>query len=73
MTRRGTRNMDIRSFYINFEIAALIYDQKLCAEVDQSFLTDLEHSEEITFMEWSKRSVYLRLLDSVCRLLTPLL
>ena len=68
-----TANMDTRSFYINFEIAALIYDEKLCAEVDQSFLKDLENSIEITFMEWSKRSLYNRLLDSVCRLLTPLL
>jgi cardiolipin synthase len=69
----GTANMDIRSFYINFEIAVLVYDQKLCEEIDQSFLTDLEHSREITFVEWSKRSLYNRLLDSVCRLLTPLL
>ncbi len=69
----GTANMDTRSFYINFEIAAVIYDKKLCEEVDKSFLNDLKQSKEVTFRDWSKRSFYNRLLDSVCRLLTPLL
>lgn len=69
----GTANMDTRSFYINFEIAAVIYDEKLCGEVDQSFVDDLGNSREVTYEEWSKRSIYNRLLDSVCRLLTPLL
>ena len=69
----GTANMDTRSFYINFEIAAVIYDEKLCAELDESFLNDLNDSREIKYVEWSKRSFYNRLLDSICRLLTPLL
>jgi cardiolipin synthase A/B len=69
----GTANMDTRSFYINFEIAALIYDEKLCGEVDESFINDLNDSEEIMLARWSKRSLYNRLLDSLCRLLAPLL
>jgi cardiolipin synthase len=69
----GTANMDTRSFYINFEIAAVIYDEKLCAELDESFVNDLKDSREISYVEWSKRSFYNRLLDSICRLLTPLL
>jgi len=69
----GTANMDTRSFYINFEIAALIYDEKLCGEVDESFINDLKDSEEIILSRWSKRSLYNRLKDSTCRLLAPLL
>jgi cardiolipin synthase len=69
----GTANMDTRSFYINFEIVAIIYDEKLCTEVDKSFINDLKHCKEVTFKEWSKRSIFNRLLDSICRLLTPLL
>jgi cardiolipin synthase len=69
----GTANMDVRSFYINFEIAALVYDKELCCELDSSFEKDLQSSTEVTFFEWSKRSLANRLLDSVCRLLTPLL
>ncbi len=69
----GTANMDTRSFYINFEIVAIIYDNKLCTEVDRSFEVDLKNSKEIDYQEWSNRSFYNRLLDSTCRLLTPLL
>ena len=69
----GTANMDMRSFYINFEIAALIYDEQFCGEVDNSFDEDLKSCREITFKEWSRRSFKNRLLDSTCRLLTPLL
>ena len=69
----GTANMDTRSFYINFEIAAVIYDKKLCEEVEAAFIKDLTRSKEVTINEWSKRSFFNRLLDSVCRLLTPLL
>ena len=69
----GTANMDTRSFYINFEIVALIYDQTVCDEVDLSFENDLKSCKEVTYAEWSKRSVVNRLIDSTCRLLTPLL
>lgn len=69
----GTANMDTRSFYINFEIAAIVYDEKLCAEVDASFEEDLKVSREVNYQQWSKRSFFNRLLDSICRLLTPLL
>lgn len=69
----GTANMDTRSFYINFEIAAVIYEEKLCQEIDASFIRDLKQSKEVMYNVWSKRSIYNRLLDSVCRLLTPLL
>lgn len=69
----GTANMDTRSFYINFEIAAIIYDEKLCKRMDDAFEEDLHNSVEVTYEEWSKRSILNLLLDSVCRLLTPLL
>jgi len=69
----GTANMDMRSFYINLEIAGLIYDKQFCEEVDKSFEEDLQSCNEMTFYEWSQRSLWNRLLDSSCRLLTPLL
>ncbi|TCK85724.1 cardiolipin synthase [Albibacterium bauzanense] len=69
----GTVNMDIRSFYINFEIAALIYDKKLCVEMQKQFEIDKKDSKHIDMKYWKKRSVLKRGLDSVCRLLAPLL
>lgn len=69
----GTANMDIRSFYINFEIVSLIYDKQFCEELDKSFEEDLQSCNEMTYLEWAKRSFANRLIDSTCRLLTPLL
>lgn len=69
----GTVNMDIRSFSLNFEIASLIYDERLCTEMEVAFEVDKADSSEITLSEWKSRSVWKRGLDSVCRLLAPLL
>jgi len=69
----GTVNMDIRSFYINFEIAAVIYDKKLCAEMQNQFEIDKRDSRLIDMQYWKSRSLLKRGLDSICRLLAPLL
>lgn len=69
----GTVNMDIRSFYINFEIAALIKDKELCQEMNLAFEQDKKDSELLDKVRWQQRSIWNRFLDSVCRLLTPLL
>lgn len=69
----GTVNMDIRSFYINFEIAAIVKDSTLCREMSVSFEKDKLNSVKIDKEQWMQRSIWNRSLDSVCRLLTPLL
>jgi len=69
----GTVNMDIRSFFINFEIAALIQDQDLCLEMQQQFEIDKKDSLRIDMKYWKSRSVFKRGLDSICRLLAPVL
>lgn len=69
----GTVNMDIRSFFINFEIAAIIHDQKLCVEMQKQFEIDKEDSLHINMKYWKKRSFLKRGLDSLCRLMAPVL
>ncbi len=69
----GTVNMDIRSFYINFEIAALFYDPDFCNKMELSFQEDKSNSKLIDPEKWLKRPVMDRFIDSICRLLTPLL
>lgn len=69
----GTVNMDIRSFYINLEIAALVQEHEFCLEMERKFGEDKSESQLITAEEWEKRPKLKRFLDSVCRLLTPLL
>jgi len=69
----GTVNLDTRSFYINYEIAAVISDETLCRQLEEQFERDKEDCELMTLAEWKKRSAWKRGLDSVCRLLAPLL
>lgn len=69
----GTVNMDIRSFYINFEIAAIVKDSDLCHLMSDSFEEDKRNSIKINKEQWAQRSLWNRFLDSICRLLTPLL
>jgi len=69
----GTVNIDIRSFYINFEIAAIIYDSRVCEELKDQFEEDKKESLLVDLEYWKKRSMWERGLDSVCRLLAPLL
>ncbi|NLA24064.1 MAG: cardiolipin synthase [Bacteroidales bacterium] len=69
----GTVNMDIRSFYINFEIAAMIQDIKLCEQMKEQFEIDKNDSVLVDAEGWLQRPKYKKFIDSVCRLLTPLL
>lgn len=69
----GTVNLDIRSFYINFEVSAIINDLGLCAQLDTQFETDKADSTLMTREIWMQRHRWKRGMDSLCRLLTPLL
>ncbi len=69
----GSFNTDIRSFYVNFEASAIVYDKKLTAALNSLFIDDLQESQVIKFAEWKKRSLIDKLLDSICRLFTPIL
>lgn len=69
----GTVNLDIRSFYINFETACVIADDTISLALDKQFELDKLDSQYITLEEWKSREAWKRGLDSLCRLLTPLL
>ena len=69
----GTANMDIRSFSLNYEANAVIYDEAKAQELEQDFLEDLEHCTEWTVEEYMSRSLFLRFRDSLSRLASPLL
>ncbi len=69
----GTANMDTRSFYLNFEIMAVVYEEAFCQQCEKSFAADIKQSKAMTLEKWSKRRFWLRAADSVCRLIAPLL
>lgn len=69
----GTANMDLRSFELNFEINALVYSEKVNAEMTEIFYQDLKDSEMILLEDWSKRNKFRTFLEGLARILAPLL
>jgi cardiolipin synthase A/B len=68
----GSANLDIRSFSINYELNAVSYDGPLAKQLEADFQRDLENCTLFSWREYSKRSVLVRLRDSLARLLSPL-
>lgn len=69
----GTANMDIRSFALNFEVNAVIYNPEKAAEMERIFKEDLRYCTQITRDKYAGRNLRVRLKEQVCRLLSPLL
>lgn len=69
----GTANMDIRSFDLNFEVNAIIYDEEDASRMRQIFFDDVEHAVEIDLQQWKGRPKHIQLLERVARLVSPLL
>lgn len=69
----GTANMDIRSFELNFEVNATIYDEETTEKLETAFLDDLVYCREITKEVYEMRGVWVRIREQGCRLLSPLL
>ncbi|WP_299094881.1 cardiolipin synthase [Winogradskyella sp.] len=69
----GTANMDYRSFNINFEVNALIYDKPFAKELNQIFSSDLEHTSQLKLDAWKKRAKSTKLIEALARLAAPLL
>lgn len=69
----GTANLDIRSFQLNFEVNAFIYDETINLKLTDKFLNDLQYCKEITLEEYNKRSRIVKIKESFSRLLSPIL
>ncbi len=69
----GTANMDIRSFELNFEVNATIYDQEVTGRLERIFLEDMKQCKEVTRESYSQRSLWIRFREQCCRLFSPLL
>ena len=69
----GSANLDFRSFAINYEVNAYIYDEQTAIMNKGIFQYDLRQCHELTLEEWSTRPWYSRILESFMRLFAPLL
>ena len=69
----GTANLDNRSFDLNFEINANIFNEEIATELRQVFEIDLSESTRITSEEWAKRAWYMKILERVLYLFSSLM
>lgn len=69
----GTANLDLRSFDLNFEVNAMIYDEKTAEELADIFEKDLLTSPEISYREWRKRGKFRKFRERLIRLISPFL
>jgi len=69
----GSANMDIRSFSINYEVNAIIYDRQIAQQLKQDFIKDMAACTEFNLAEYKASSPIRRFRDSIARLFSPLL
>ncbi len=73
MSTVGTANIDVRSFRLNFEVNAFLYDENISKELADIFKDDIKLSKLLTYEEYDKRGVNIKFKESISRLLSPIL
>lgn len=69
----GTANLDNRSFDLNFEVNATVYDTDFSQKLAQEFEKDLQDSEKIDPKTWKNRPFHRKLLGKILNLFAPLM
>lgn len=69
----GSTNIDVRSYTLDFEIDAYMYDEAVARQMKEIFLRDLESCEVVDAESWKQRSRWQKFKESLARLLSPLL
>lgn len=69
----GTANIDVRSFRLNFEVNAFLYDKGIACQLTKSFQDDMSLSWDLTEEKYHSRSLKIKLKESISRLLSPIL
>lgn len=68
----GSANVDMRSFDLNFEVAALIYDASFASKLLEVFHDDISNSEPVIPEVWNKRKRTSKYKESLSRIFGPL-
>ncbi|MDN5341692.1 MAG: cardiolipin synthase [Oceanotoga sp.] len=69
----GTANMDIRSYELNYEINAMIYDDKMTRILDEEFENNLLNSRAINYNYFENKNIFIIFLESFGRLFSNIL
>jgi cardiolipin synthase len=69
----GTANMDSRSFDLNFEVNAIIYDVDTAEKLTGIFYDDIKDASKIDAKTWNQRPIIKQMFEKTARLVSPLL
>ena len=69
----GTANLDIRSFQLNFEISAIIFDSDFTKKQEKIFADDIKDSKQVILEEYENRGRTIRIKEALIRLIAPIL
>lgn len=69
----GSSNMDYRSFVLNFEVNAFVYDEQLAKKLKEAYKEDIKKSKQLTLEKYKKRSLSIKFKEDIAKLLSPIL
>ncbi|MGG1553565.1 cardiolipin synthase [Paenibacillus ferrarius] len=72
MATAGTANMDMRSFFSNFELNAVLFSESAIQRLEQDFNMDLQECEEVELAAFLQRPKSVKCKEAIARLLSPL-
>lgn len=59
----GTYNLDSRSLRFNLEVVAAVEDAAVAGAMEERFNADLENTRPVSYEEWRRRPLHVRMLD----------
>ncbi len=69
----GTTNIDNRSFKLNFEVNATIYDETISGKLAHIFNEDMKNCSQLTRERYSERPLRIKFKEAISRLVSPIL
>ena len=69
----GSTNFDNRSFRLNFETNAFIFDDGFALKMEETFRRDMEKGHELTLEDYMNRSLIIKFKEAISRLLADIL
>ena len=69
----GSANFDVRSFRLNFEANAFVYDKEFATKMEKTFEDDMKLSTEVTLEDYESRGLWIKIKEAVSVLLSDIL
>lgn len=69
----GSTNFDFRSFEHNFECNMFMYSRQTCTQMQEIFMADTAQCTRVNAVTWRKRPIAEKAMESIIRLLSPIL